>query len=74
MNKPMKTKRLPWVFFCIALGVFAPLIAGCGQGAGGGHELSKDDFKPKPMPPEAVKGMEEARSHAGPPPGTVPGK
>ena len=68
MNKHTLAKRLPLVGLCIGFGVLAPLLAGCGNGAAGSHEMTKDDFKPKPMPPEAVKAMNEARSHAGPPP------
>ncbi len=69
MNKPTILKRLTIVCLGIALSIFIPLLAGCSQGMGGEHQLTKDDFKQKPIPPEALKAMKEAQSHAGPPPG-----
>lgn len=68
MSKHTKTKRLSLVCFCLGIGVLAPLVAGCGNGSAGGHEMTKEDFTPKPMTPEQIKAMNEARSHAGPPP------
>ncbi len=66
MSKNTKTKRLPLVCFCIGLSVFVPLLAGCGNGAAGGnHQMTADDFKNKPIPPEAMKAMQEAQKRAG---------
>lgn len=67
MNKDTLAKRLPLVGLCIGLGILVPFLAGCGKEAGG-HEMTKDDFAAKPMSPEQAKAMNEARSHAGPPP------
>lgn len=67
MSKHTTAKRLPLVCLCLGIGVLASLLAGCGKGAGGNHELSASDFKHQTPPPEALKGMEEARKHAGPP-------
>ena len=70
MSKHKNMKRLPIVCFCIGFGVFVPLLAGCGNGAAGGHQMTAADFKNHTPPPEAMKAMEEARKHAGPPPNT----
>ena len=72
MSKNKKMARLPIIGLCVTLCIVPPLLSGCSQGLGGGHQLSQDDFKPKPMPPEALKAMNEARSHAGPPPNVGP--
>lgn len=68
MNKHTLAKRLTLVCLCAGILTSVPLLVGCGNGVSGQHEMTKDDFKPKPMPPEAIKAMNEARSHAGPPP------
>lgn len=56
------TKRHLWI---LAGGVLVlPILAGC---SGQAPPMSKEEqahFTPKPMPPEAVKGMQEALKQA----------
>ena len=72
MNKHAFAKRLTLVCLCAGILASVPMLAGCGNGLSGQHEMTKDDFTPKPMSPEAVKAMNAARAHAGPPPAAAP--
>ncbi len=65
MNKDTLAKRLTLVCLCAGILASVPLLSGCGNGAAGGHEMTKDDFKNKTPPPEALRGMQEAQKRAG---------
>ena len=64
MNKHTLAKRLTLVSLCVGILASVPLIAGCGKSASG-PEMSANDFKNRTPPPEALRGMEEARKRAG---------
>ena len=64
-NKHAPARRLTLVCLCAGILASVPLLTGCGNGVGGGHEMTKDDFKNKTPPPEALRGMQEAQKRAG---------